>query len=1077
MAQLTAAGTRPFSPRFSSLTVVLPEDETFVPPAQVGGGPYNLRQVIKTTPNASPEVQKSAKQRLQLNPDVPEDAFLTGPTSLSPASGGPAEGDFLTEEDVFATGPSYDLDDDLANLDEDTLLSLASDAAYTPTPSPCITPSPKGTGPATMLSKASIPRSADPFLEGFAEVARKLNAMSSAAGKTADGLQDSSGTSEGVDSDLDKENNPSPPPSRPLPGRRPEWARQVLLKCFEDVDELISTASEATGLTPSAIRTEYMETHGTVYARSDWCKYEAYFAQNTDAERARVGNPHVSPSYCYKSFKALPGWREVLAAHEDWQTTGSQLIRERRRDFSKICGRFNKLLTEAHGRQFESVVAMVGSCVSEDAGLAYWKATPGLEELLSTRLDLTQEQFIGFAKSEAFHQKALAATLERRVRNASRVDSLKAEITSAASTGDSNPAEEATGGSVKGATAEALRNLCKAALFALYESAGHSLVKESKGKGKGKAAADSTDTSSYGRLPWNTLPQITAAEGLRMLSWPWGVDFPGQPGSKAQGGKAQGIKTLPTEAARLLFAALSGEGEAKPTLKEAEDADEVRDSAIPVMLTVAPPPGSTEEYGHVMFANGTVERCSKKFGAPRKDVAVKEAHEKAGKQPLPPLPPPAARVTRSKRKTQNSADSQPSHGSKATAQVSKPSKAPQKPKPAPSKTTVVVVSSDSDSDNSDANGAARSSLDLTTSLKAPPKRSVSSCPSNKDPLLGSNSSRASTTAPVQSWDASLPSNKPHRVRSNSRASSTAPAPPARANSRASSTANPRPSSSSKPAEKEAPAGPLASLTPTWAKLHGQSLNAREEDFEALDPARLGFAFLPLPKRSGDSEVPQTSSPPKKPRLSPIPERPLPHAGTAVLPQGAYAAPSAAPPVALPAAPPAAAPSVTPAGSTLPIVHPGTNVPTSFHPYPNPLPEQSFANPASSSHMGSIPREQGFYMPPGMMVDPSYFASAGGFVRFGGDMTAADGRPGSFGYQMPSGLFSPVPGAFGVPPQSMGGFAAFSGSGQPQGPPAYVFPGNYPPRVPMQGAAGPSAHAAQPVAPQTGAQGLEPEPRK
>ncbi|KAG6808934.1 hypothetical protein H0H92_002334, partial [Tricholoma furcatifolium] len=148
---------------------VIPSSPATGPP-QVGGGPYNLRQVIKTTPNASPEAQRAAKRRLALEPDVPEDAFLTGPLEAM-APDAPLEG-----ANPFLTGSLTSMDDDLAELDEDTLLSLTSDAPYSLSPSPCATPSPKGSGPSAMLSNRQAP-SADPFLEGFT---RRLEAVASA---------------------------------------------------------------------------------------------------------------------------------------------------------------------------------------------------------------------------------------------------------------------------------------------------------------------------------------------------------------------------------------------------------------------------------------------------------------------------------------------------------------------------------------------------------------------------------------------------------------------------------------------------------------------------------------------------------------------------------------------------------------------------------------------------------------------------------------------------------------------------------------------------------------------------------
>ncbi|KAG6806680.1 hypothetical protein H0H92_010428 [Tricholoma furcatifolium] len=314
------------------------------------------------------------------------------------------------------------------------------------------------------------------------------------------------------------------------------------------------------------------------------------------------------------------------------------------------------------------------------------------------------EEFLGFAKSEAFHQKALAATRERKAHDAANVGGPKAEVASAALPMDPVATEDATG-SVKGPTAEALRTFCKAALFALY---GHPLLKESKAKGKGNAT-DATDSNPSGQLPWNTLPLITATEGLQMSSWPWGIEFPGQPGSKSQG-----IKALPTDAARALLAALNGETGTKPTLQAVPNAEDVRSNVLPIMLTVAPPPGSAEKYGHVIFANGTVEKCSEKFGIPREDAAPKAAPKNVNKRSTPP---PPARVMRSKKKTAKAEEEPPSHNVEGKNQARKPLKAPQQPKAAGSHAAPVVVSSDSETSGSGTGGM--SSLSAESAVMSP----------------------------------------------------------------------------------------------------------------------------------------------------------------------------------------------------------------------------------------------------------------------------------------------------------------------------------------------------------------------
>ncbi|KAG6824299.1 hypothetical protein H0H92_007292, partial [Tricholoma furcatifolium] len=751
--------------------------------------------------------------------------------------------------------------------------------------------------------------------------------------------------------------------------------------------------------------------------------YQAYFSQHIEAERERVGDPQASR------------WRDLLSASDELQATGSQSLRERRREFDRLCGKFGKLLGDAHARHFEAFVTLVGSCIHEDTGLGYVKASPGLQELLASRLELTDSDFLAYAKSESFHQKALTATRDWSARRAASAPNTKPEIASATSDGAGTSFDNSAieGGGLKGPSVDAMRTLCKVALFGLYgddvfsAEAGHPLVKESKAKGKNKAS-ESTEPSA--RLPWNTLPQITATSGLRLLSWPWGVDFPGQPGPKAQG-----IKSLPAEAARLLLAALEGKTSQKPTLHAAEDPDGVRDGAIPVILTVAPPADSPEDYGHVMFADGKVEKCSKRFGVPRKGLVA--AYENVAKLPPPPPPPtPPVRVTRSKKKASNVAS--------------------EKIKP---RVVIEVGSSDSDATASDADSAATKAETHPSSAKLPPP--VADTQGSKRQLT----QRSNSVAPA--------ANKALVNRSVSMNTVGKKLPASRANSTEPTTTAPKRSKSIEPSASKAPSSQLPSTN-----FDGVCLKVTADDFIPLTIDALsgsgGFAPTPMAastpssasKRLGGVTDARAPSPPKKPRLTPILEVSLP-------PATASATQASSVHAALPAPPSAA--SLTPvAHVTLPSAvpsAPAAAVPTHVAP-PSAVPSAPaavlHAHVAPPSAVPSAPtavvpaHEPAFYVPPGMMLDPAYFGG-GGFVRFGGDPSSMEGRalPGSFGFQTNAGHYAPIPGAFGVSAQSRG-FPAFGGAIQPQGPAAYFFPPNYGPHAPMQHSA-PSNHPAPFVA--------------
>ncbi|KAG6807378.1 hypothetical protein H0H92_007794, partial [Tricholoma furcatifolium] len=391
-----------------------------------------------------------------------------------------------------------------------------------------------------------------------------------------------------------------------------------------------------------------------------------------------------------------------------------------------------------------------------------------------------------------------------------------------------------------------------------------------------------------------------------------------------------------------------------------------------------------------------------KFGIPREDVAPKAAPKNVDKRSTPP---PPARVTCSKKKTAKAEEEPPSHNVEGKNRARKPSKAPQQPKASGSRAAPVVVSSDSETSGSGTDGTSSLSAESAASLKAAPKHLDASRPSIEPTSRRPKASRALGAAPPQSLDASGASNETpssnkapasslkeaspaHPVHSNSRGSTIAPpqrsksSEPA-ATSRRSSAAPPLRSNSSMPASKKAPC-PFSfsptSFSPASSAADGKRLNANLANFVELPPAAPGPvpSIRPSPspsasKRSSDGMAAHPSSPPKKQRLSPIPER-LAVADVAAQIRPASTAPPAAPPVG----------PLAPVPSTAPTV-------------------PAFA-------MGQMSREQGFFVPPGMMVDPTYFGG-GGFIRFGGDFPSMEGRTGGFGFQMNPSLFSSIPGTF------------------------------------------------------------------
>ncbi|KAG6835933.1 hypothetical protein H0H93_013184 [Arthromyces matolae] len=259
--------------------------------SQVGGGPYGLRRTIKVTENASPEARNNAQRRYANSDcfDLP-DSFEQEFENVNPFLTGP----------FHPTGNSssvpIELDPSVLGLDDDTLRSLTSDALshYTGS-SPLSEPF---TQPSTPVSDGDAFQLPSPYNP------ENLRSVSPGEDAKFDGEQ---------------ENKENAKPAQGPVGRRPDATRELMEDTFSKVDNHFQQLATTTGLTPQAIHNAWLATHGMTGTRTNWCRYQAYFSQHTEQERMRVKNAEATASQCYKSFKALHNWEEILMTFEDLQ--------------------------------------------------------------------------------------------------------------------------------------------------------------------------------------------------------------------------------------------------------------------------------------------------------------------------------------------------------------------------------------------------------------------------------------------------------------------------------------------------------------------------------------------------------------------------------------------------------------------------------------------------------------------------------------------------------------------------------------------------------------------------------------
>ncbi|KAG6852743.1 hypothetical protein C0991_009386 [Blastosporella zonata] len=612
---------------------------------QLGGG-YGLRPSVKATPRAK-TTNDVTLQKMYSN--LPRVSFVEGEV-FTGATGGKVLPNATQLPDAPTDVPNKDAvhgwedipDKQMVHLASDGYNPSASDGDCSPTPPGTPTPWTRRAAPASAQNQGpSDTKQASILADGGQEHASCGNNGGNTTCTTARGVdkgkgvdrtqlnnktgdytsnngENNSSDDDGNDNnnnnnnddndnddndndndDNDDDNDDNAKDAKPPRGRRPNAVRSNIDAAFHDIRAIFKRLSDDTGCPISALQSEFHDLCTTNTTPAAWRMYESYFRDNKKKELARHrdedGNvvPDAKAKDCWRTFKLLPNYHQRLSIHRKMQITSTQTtLRERKKTFQSDLNKITKAVNHANDHNFDVFLVMVGNAVNEDNSLATVYTTPGLAEFTS-RLNITVDECVGFAKTEAYH--ALANSLAQTIAQG------RQETAGTASDNGSDVVilDHKNPGGSKPMTVDQMRNYCKVEIMEMFAKAGHTL-------------------NSKKQLPWSTMPGILRDDGLQMVGYPHGIPVPNDCEKSAK----NGIKVLSTIAASSLLNAIRGDKCHRPYLREVEDREGLRSGKIPVILTRGPPADSTSTNGDIVMGDGVLIRNSRKHGAPRQPSAA-----------------------------------------------------------------------------------------------------------------------------------------------------------------------------------------------------------------------------------------------------------------------------------------------------------------------------------------------------------------------------------------------------------------------------------------------------------------------
>ncbi|KAH0584531.1 hypothetical protein H2248_010065 [Termitomyces sp. 'cryptogamus'] len=384
-------------------------------------------------------------------------------------------------------------------------------------------------------------------------------------------------------------------------GRRSAATNQKLLAFFCKVEKLFEDGSVDLERPPDMLKKIWKSNDKISRRESPWNTYQGYFSIYGDDELDRCKLESGTAADCFPSFIEEYGPHAEMIMQAALQlkrvSTEKETMQQRTRSFEKHCQKVEKLNQEGVAQRFQSLTIIIGECVNEDASLATITATPGLENLFSTRLKLDKNSIIALAKCDAYDHVAQELTenfdADKLIKDIE--DALAASKMALTSIPAPEPKQGSSGVSRDPKVEEAMScidgdpiDACKTLLLIQFKNAGDAVNRSYKNK----------------YVPWTTMSKQLHNISHVIRGWPAACPFPFETTkSDKSGDSSQGIKDLGHKNGRFLTALQQGEIRFEKVSRSG-----ITDNIIPVIATADPTP---DDPFHIkarkLFYSGKVE--------------------------------------------------------------------------------------------------------------------------------------------------------------------------------------------------------------------------------------------------------------------------------------------------------------------------------------------------------------------------------------------------------------------------------------------------------------------------------------
>ncbi|KAF8232837.1 hypothetical protein L208DRAFT_1377502 [Tricholoma matsutake] len=270
---------------------------------------------------------------------------------------------------------------------------------------------------------------------------------------------------------------------------------------------------------------QFQAANGHFIRKSEWNIFQIYFAANMHEVRDQVGDLTGDAKACWKFFKRLLNYKEML---ETWRSLQSMeytgvMLQQRRCAFDHEVKRFSKTAMELTTQHFDMAFILIGNCINKDAALGTVQCTPGLKGL-----SIDDNELLGIMKSHAYNLALENFSHDYVVEHKNHRDERDTEcMADSDEDGDMDGPVEVESKAVH-VSADAGRNQIKSYFLGGFKNVKAPLT--------AKAIAGCQGVLT---LPWTHLAKVLSECGVYILGWPFGVEFPDKikrpPGKKARG--------------------------------------------------------------------------------------------------------------------------------------------------------------------------------------------------------------------------------------------------------------------------------------------------------------------------------------------------------------------------------------------------------------------------------------------------------------------------------------------------------------------------------------------------------------